>query len=341
MSLLLKSNIMVDNEIKDELVHGSVFMIRRAIIGLAAGIAVAIVLCAVPTPADAEPTVQGPEVCAECHRAEMAIYEGTKHHGSFRTVHKADGAKALAKAAGGQKNMKKNEVCQTCHYSMVTDPNKDKVKAKAGPSCESCHGASSEWYPIHNDYGGTGVKAEEETAEHKEQRMAGAAAAGMLWPSDRYGVAENCMACHGLAHPDLDSAALAIMLDKGHKIVADWELVRYSQGTVRHRYYPPDMTVNAEMSAAELANLFVVGQAAKLVSAAGAASKSDHPKYVEFQDARAAAATEALSALSAPEAAALISDPSRANARALVDAIAGMDLSGEVGGMLPDPGSYK
>ena len=101
------------------------------------------------------------------------------------------------------------------------------------------------------------------------------------------------------------------------------------------------MTVNAQMTSAEFANLFVVGQAAKLVSAAGAASISDHAKYVEFQNARSAGASEALSALSAPEAAALIADPTEANARALVAAIAGMDLSGEVGGMLPDPGSYK
>jgi hypothetical protein len=327
--------------LSNELAHGSALMIHRAILGLAAGLVAAFVLYAVPTPANAGATYQGPEVCAECHRAEMAIYEGTKHGESFRSVHKADGAKDLAKAAGGQKNMKKNEVCQTCHYTMVTDPKKDKVKAKAGPSCESCHGASSEWYPIHNDYGGMGVKAEDESAEHMAERAAGAAAAGMLWPSDRYGVASNCMDCHGLAHPDLDPAALAIMLDMGHKTVADWELVRYSQGTVRHRYYPPDMTVNAEMSSAELANLFVVGQAAKLVSATEAASKSDHPKYVEFQSARATTATEALSALSAPEAAALISAPTEANARALVDAIAGVDLSGEVGGLLPDPGSYK
>ncbi len=203
-------------------------MNRRAILSLAAGLAVALMFYAVPSDGNAEPTYQGVEVCSECHRAEQAIYEGTAHFKSFKTVHKADGAKDLAKAAGGKKNMKKNEVCQTCHYTMVTDANSGKVKAKSGPACESCHGASSDWYPIHNNYGGQGVKVADESAEHKAQRTADAAAAGMLWPSDKYGVASNCMECHGLANPNLDPAALAIMLDNNHPTVSDWELVRYS-----------------------------------------------------------------------------------------------------------------
>ena len=287
---------------------------------------------------NAEAFNQGPKVCAECHRGESEIWQGTKHFESFKKVHKSKKAKAIAKATG-KKSMKRNETCVQCHYTVTQKKAGGKAKPAAGPSCESCHGASSDWFAIHNDYGGPSVKRDQETPEHKAERIANASAAGMRWPSDKYGVAENCMECHGLANPNVDPAKLAIMLDNDHPTVADWELVRYSQGSVRHRFYPPDMTVNAEMTAAEAAEMYVIGQAAKLVSAVNAAGNSDHAKYKEFQEARAAAAREALGKVSA--AADLLANPTAEEARALVAAIQGKDLSGEVGGMLPSKDSYK
>jgi len=98
------------------------------------------------------------------------------------------------------------------------------------------------------------------------KRIAEARKAGMVWSFMTYDIAANCSECHGLAHPKLSGEVLAKMLDAGHPSEPDFELVRYSQGTVRHRFYPPDYSKNAEMSPAELARLFVVGQAAKLVS---------------------------------------------------------------------------
>ena len=96
------------------------------------------------------------------------------------------------------------------------------------------------------------------------------------------------------------------------------------------------------MTPIELARLFVEGQAAKLVSAAGAVAKSEHAKYVAAQEKRAADASAALGAVtSVAEAAALIADPTADNARALVAAIADKDLTGEVGGLLPDEADYK
>ncbi len=289
-------------------------------------------------PASAEPLAQGPKVCAECHKSEAQIWDGTKHAASFKEVHKSPKAKEIVAAVGGEKNMKKNEVCTQCHYTLV---GADK-KAEAGPSCESCHGASSDWFKLHNDYGGPTVKREAEAPEHKSDRLAKAAAAGMLWPHDRYGIAENCTECHGLANPKVPADALAKMLDAGHPAIAEWEMVQYSQGSIRHRFYPPNMTENAKMTAPELARLFVTGQAAKLTSAAGAVAKVDSPKYKEFQEKRIALAKEVLSKVtSVPEAKALIDNPSTENARKLVGAIADKDLSGEVGGLLPAEGTYK
>lgn len=308
----------------------------RRTLGLAACAALAAVMMTISWEANAEPFSQGPKVCSECHRAEHEIWEGTAHAKSFKTIHKSDKAEAILDALG-EKSMKRSQVCTICHYTMVSKDAGDEGKPKAGPSCESCHGASSDWFPIHNDYGGKGVKREEETDAHKSERMANAAAAGMRWPSDKYGVAENCMSCHGLSNPTVPGDALATMLENGHPTVPDWELVAYSQGQVRHRFYPPDMTVNAEMSPAEAAEMYVIGQAAKLVSATTAAGNSNSPKYKEFQDARAAAARKALGGVGA--AADLLANPSADAARALVAAIKGQDLSGEVGGMLPS--TYK
>ncbi len=307
-------------------------------IGFAASIAFAVAFIASTVGVSAEPYKQGPKVCEECHRSEVEVWEGTQHFASFKTVHKSDLGKKVIKAIG-EKSMKKSEVCTQCHYTMVQKDADAKAKPKAGPSCESCHGASSDWFKIHNDYGGAGVKREDETPEHKAERIAAAAAAGMNWPHDKYGVAENCNECHGLANPNIPGETLAAMLDAGHPTVPDWELVRYSQGTVRHRFYPPNMTENAVMTPAELAELYVIGQAAKLVSATQAMGQSDSPKYKEFQEARAAAAKEALGAVSA--AADLIANPTEETARALIDSIKGTDLSGEVGPLLPSPDSYK
>lgn len=286
----------------------------------------------------AEPSYQGPEVCQKCHKAEFQVWEATKHAKSRREVHKTKDpdAKAIAEATG-EKKMRRNQVCLMCHYTSVEKGGK--MKVVAGPSCESCHGASSEWFEIHNDYGGKDVKREDETPDHKQQRLQQAAAKGMIWPHMKYDVALNCLSCHGMTNPGLDGATLAKMLDAGHPINPSFEMVAYSQGSVRHRFYPPNMTTNAEMDSAGLSRLFVTGHAASLVSATAALSKSDHPKYVEAQNARIAAAKAALGAVG--DAATLLGAPTDANARALVDKIEGQDLSGAVGGMLPAKGSYK
>ncbi len=300
------------------------------------------VSAAVPRAASSEPYFQGPKVCQECHKAEYEIWEGSKHSKSFRTVHKAKEAKKITAAVGGKKSMKKNSVCTVCHYTNVSKKAGAPGRPKAGPSCESCHGASSDWLDIHNNYGGPNMKAADESVEHKAERRNNAVQANMTWSFMRYDIAKNCMSCHGLARDEIEGGILAKMLDAGHPLKAEFELVRYSQGSVRHRFYPPDFTVNGKLDAAGLAEAFIQGQTAKLMSAFGALGKTDHAKYKAVQEQRMADATAALSALAGvPEAQALVADPSEANARALVDAIAGKDLSGEVGGMLPASSTYK
>ncbi|MBT3700648.1 MAG: hypothetical protein HOE62_03320 [Alphaproteobacteria bacterium] len=294
------------------------------------------------TPAvQAAPVALGDKTCLECHKAEHAVWSETKHFKSFRTVHKNKKAKAIVKSIGG-KSMKKEAACALCHYTSISKKAGKKAKPKAGPSCESCHGASSDWIKIHNDYGGPNAKMADETPAHKVERIAKATAAGMIWSSNHYGIVENCMSCHGLNNDALDGKTLAAMLDADHPLNPDFELVRYSQGSIRHRYYAPDATKNAEMTPAQLSELFVEGQAAKLVSATDALTKSDNAKYQAAQKLRLEKAKAALSAVkSVPEVAALLSAPTRENALKLIEAIKGKDLSAEVGSMIPAKADFK
>ena len=305
----------------------------------------AIAFISMPSMASAEPFVKGAKLCEECHEEEFKVWQKTKHFTSFRTVHRepkeADkpSPKKILKAVGGQKRMKRNETCYLCHYTLEKKDAGAKPQAKSGTSCESCHGASSDWLPLHDNYGGKDVKREAESAGNKTKRIADSKAAGLIWPTMKYEVAENCMTCHGLANPDLKADDLAKMLGAGHPINPDFELVKYSQGSVRLRHYPPDMKTNAEMTPKEQAEFFVIGQAAALVSATGVMSKSSEAKYVEAQKKRAENAKAALAGV--PEAAELLASPTRDNALKLAAAIAGKDLTGAVGSKLPAKGDHK
>ncbi len=295
--------------------------------------------------ADANPFNKGAKLCEECHEAEFKVWEGTKHFKSFRTVHREPkddskpSPKKILAAVEGQKRMKRNKACSLCHYTQEQKEADSKPQVKSGTSCESCHGPSSAWLEVHDNYGGKDVKREQESAEHKAKRIADSKAKGLIWPSMKYEVAENCMVCHGLAHPDLTADELAKMLGAGHPINPDFELVKYSQGSVRHRYYPPNIKENAEMNSAELSREYVVGQAAALVSATNAMSKSADPKYKAAQEKRVANAKAGLSGV--PEAAGLLAAPTRANAIKFAADIAGKDLSAAVGGKLPAKSDYK
>ncbi len=276
-----------------------------------------------------EPYVQGPAFCEECHMDEAKSWAKTKHFTTYRTVHKHKRAKKILKAVGGKKNMKRNKSCNVCHYSNEQKSPTAKAKKKYGPSCESCHGASSGYETVHADYGGKNVRRDNEAPAHKSKRIAEATAAGLVWASMTYDIAVNCMKCHGLARPEISGKAFGKMLKAKHPINQSFEIVMFSQGKMRH--WPK------ARSSARLANLFVAGQAAKLVSANAMAGKSKSKKYKKAQLKRAADAKAALQGV--PGAAALIQSPSDANARAMMTAIGDQDLSGVVGSRIPCAGA--
>ena len=128
-------------------------------------------LAAVPAKeARAEGKVVGPNKCEECHKQEAEVWKGTKHFKAFKEIEKNPKAKAVL-AAVGDATMKKSKTCTLCHFTVVEGT------AKFGTSCESCHGAASDWISVHNDYGG--VEKDKEPAEHKTKRLKDAASKGM------------------------------------------------------------------------------------------------------------------------------------------------------------------
>jgi hypothetical protein len=297
--------------------------------------------------AQSTPYYVGSQKCKDCHTQEYAVWEATKHAKGYSDIASRDKNQAIIKAVGGTTIMRKNAVCQQCHFTSEKADADSPAVVKSGVSCERCHGAASEWINIHNDYGGQNVKCESETPEHREQRIKNAMAHGWRNPRDKVDIAFNCMACHGLTRDSVSGADISKMLDAGHPLEADYELVQYSQGTVRHRFYPSapcakDNTVNKEMTNPELAQWYVIGQAAKLVSATGALDKTDNAKYKAAQQKRIADAKTALGRLSSvPEVKTLLDAPTEDNARKIETAIAKMDLYDKVKDLLPAPSTYK
>ena len=111
------------------------------------------------------------------------------------------GCEKILKALG-EKSMKRSDTCASCHYTKIQKSASAKAKVKSGPSCESCHGASSKWRDIHNDFGGPKIKASDEQPAHKAKRLADSETHGMIASRMSYRVTRKCMDCHGLANPN-------------------------------------------------------------------------------------------------------------------------------------------
>lgn len=299
-------------------------------------------LCVFSGIAQAQPFSEGPKKCQECHEREYDVWIHTPHFESYKQVHKKDEAKKIVKAVGG-KSMKREDTCVTCHYTQLQTSASAKPKVKAGPSCESCHGASSDWRAIHNDYGGPDLKAEDEAPAHKAKRLADAEAAGMIASRMVYRIAGSCMQCHGLANPNIDGDTLTKMLEAGHPVESGFEVVKYSQGSVRHRFVPPNVNDNSELDPEGTAKLFLGGQAASLVYASQVEGKSQQADFVAAQKQRIANARKALEAVQGmiPEAKALLASPTEANALKFEAALAGKSVLSAVQGLLPAKADYK
>ena len=228
--------------------------------------------------------VKGPDACGECHKSSVAAWKPSRHATTFKRLPRARNAKAIAKKMGIRR-IKSGSDCLSCHFTSAVNK-RGKVKPIAGITCESCHGAGSDWINLHSDYGGKGVKKENETPENKAARYQKSEAAGMIRPRRLYAVASNCYQCHTVANEKLVNTG-------GHTAGSAFELVAWSQGEVRHNvwYSKP----NGEASAERKRMMYVVGQALDLEYALrGLAKATESGIYASAMIKRAEAAKTAL-----------------------------------------------
>lgn len=198
--------------------------------------------------------VLGPDACTKCHAGEAQQWQLTPHYATFDTLHRLPAAKEIA-AKLGLRSVKRNDECTKCHFTSQTVDGRDRVVA--GVSCESCHGAARTWIELHADYG-PGATAATEPPEHRLRRVQASIAAGMNNPANLYLVARQCLACHTSPNERLVNVG-------GHAAGSpDFELVAWSQGTVRHNFLRTGGGANAPSSPERLRVMFVVGVMADL-----------------------------------------------------------------------------
>ena len=196
--------------------------------------------------------VTGPDACGECHKKSVEAWQQTHHFTTFRNMPRTEEAKEITKKMG-LKRVKDGSDCLTCHFTSAIVDNEP--KAIAGISCESCHGAGKEWVDIHSDFGGAEIKAENEDPAHKKKRYVESEKAGMIRPVHLYDVAQNCYSCHSIPNEKLVNVG-------GHPTGSRIELVRWSQGEVRHNLWYSEE--NKEASLERRRMFYVVGKALDL-----------------------------------------------------------------------------
>ena len=230
-----------------------------------------------------DPTkIKTAEICQSCHASEYDVWFKTTHARGFKTLHRKKAAETIAEKMGFHL-IKRESLCLTCHYTPIIK--NDTLRAVSGVSCESCHGAAADWIDIHNNYGGKGFTWENETPEHKRQRIEQSRELGMRRPSDMYAVAARCFQCHTVPDERLVNVG-------GHGTgSSDFEYVTWSQGEMRHNFYQSfltgDGTVNAERSATRKRVMYVLGRALDVeYSLRGLAVAKEKKRYFKAMSRR-------------------------------------------------------
>ena len=240
-----------------------------------------------------------PERCGECHAAELEVWTATEHATGFDTLHRRDRAKEIYRNLDLRLIKRGTDettpACLSCHYTPVL--RRDQLRAGAGVTCESCHGAARDWVSLHNSYGVAEADFQRaaliETPEHRMRRIADSQAAGMRRPSDLYDVAANCFGCHTVPNEELVNRG-------GHSTGSDFELVAWSE-RIRHNflesYKTADGRTNAERPREWKRMMYVVGRVLDLeyaVRGIAAATDEDELYFGAMSDRAFAAFDELL-----------------------------------------------
>jgi hypothetical protein len=177
----------------------------------------------------------GHDQCAECHKSEVAAWSASPHAAqSFQNLAHAKAPEFAA--AMGVSAPYETSMCGDCHATHTAT----QVVIK-GVSCERCHGAagpaSGGWFAVHSDFGNSEKDRQKEAEAHHKERVAACKELGMNSSRDVYAIAKNCISCHTVPNEKLVNA--------GHPTTTRFELVEYSQGSVRHNFQL-DQATNAE-----------------------------------------------------------------------------------------------
>ena len=296
--------------------------------------------------------VEGPDACGECHKQTIKAWKETHHSRTFKELPRSEDAREIADRLG-IKRIKSESDCLTCHFTVAME--EATPMPISGISCESCHSAGADWVDIHSDFGGKDVTAENETPEHKIKRLADSDAAGMIRPGNLYALAANCYSCHTVPNERLVNVG-------GHAAGSKFELVRWTQGEMRHNVWYTDD--NTEASLERRRAMYVVGKMLDyeyaLRGLAKATENADYAKAMAMRAMKALAFLkkidetvddEQLSAIIAASASAELklnngtalssaAETVAKHARAFADAHDGSRLSG-VDALLPTPDKYK
>ena len=221
-----------------------------------------------------------PEACGECHRSEFLVWKDTPHAKGYDELHRKQAALKIAESMGFHL-VKRESLCLKCHYTSIV--RRETLRAAAGVSCESCHGAARDWINLHNVYG---VKESDfqkarklETAKHKGERLRKSEAVGMLRPSNLYAVASNCFQCHTVPHERL------VNVGRHSTGSADFELANWT-GKIRHNFLESFLTAegtaNAKRPPQRKRVLYFIGRALDLeYSLRGVALARQKGRYVK------------------------------------------------------------
>ena len=172
--------------------------------------------------------------CKKCHPSEVAAWTKTVHFQSakLRLYNFTGNTKKYAEALSINRNdLLTTSMCADCHGTKMSIA--ESVEVASGVSCESCHGAAGGldgWLNRHQSYhASTRVTRKQETAEHRQQRIADCENAGMLRSDNIYGLVRNCFQCHMVTDEKLIAA--------GHKTSsASFEFVSWSEGEIKHNF---------------------------------------------------------------------------------------------------------
>lgn len=187
----------------------------------------------------------GADRCAECHQAEYLIWAASDHATcAFDLLRTSPNAKKYAVNLGmDAESVVRSRRCLACH-STPHDRVALRSGAFTGVTCEACHnaaGGEDGWLNVHAVYGPSGTRREEETANHRNNRIAACRAAGQIRCDDLYHLAKRCYGCHVVSDEEL-------IVRGGHKSGnPGFEMVERFSGTIRHNLFL-DPQVNASVS---------------------------------------------------------------------------------------------